>query len=91
MTTFLYKGYSFQFTMKKIHTRVKRTLGLNTNLKHRYRSVKGKNGARTFSTSDRATEYAKTVLNLNESSYTLAPAKKNKRFKIIINHIIVNK
>lgn len=68
--------------MPKMHTRVKRMMGFTTPGKHS-RIYRKKRGARTFSTSDKAKEYAISILKLPEDKFSIATAKRNKRFKII--------
>lgn len=68
--------------MTKMHTRLKRMLGLTTPGK-RNLTTKKKKGARTFSTSDKAKEYAINILKLPEDKFSIVTAKRNKRFKII--------
>ncbi|MAE42617.1 hypothetical protein CMO93_02510 [Candidatus Woesearchaeota archaeon] len=71
--------------MSKIHTRVKRKLGLTTSLRHRrFGSKTSKHGPRTFKTEEAAHQWA-TGKNINKGTYKLVPAKKNKRFKIVMN------
>ena len=60
---------------------MKRSLGLTTSRKHRYRNVDKKTGTKTFSTEENAKKHA-DLLKLEEGKYTIVPAKKNKRFKI---------
>jgi hypothetical protein len=66
--------------MPRLHTRQKRKLDITSSTQGKYRNVKGKHGPKTFSTEERAHEYAKT--NKIEN-YTLVPAKKGKKFKIV--------
>ncbi|MFC1690763.1 hypothetical protein ACFL0W_01155 [Nanoarchaeota archaeon] len=65
--------------MGKLHTRQKRWKGLNTSKRHKKRSVV-KKGARTFNTEAAAKKYAEEN---KITDYTLEPAKKGKRFKIV--------
>jgi len=69
--------------VKKIHTRNKRMMAVATTFSHKrfLSSIPKKKGARTFSTKKQAEEYAKEN-NIKEGSYTIVPAKKDKRFKI---------
>ncbi|MCK5282582.1 MAG: hypothetical protein KAK00_04185 [Nanoarchaeota archaeon] len=69
--------------MPRIHTRIKRKLGITSSRKGRFRNVEGKNSAKTFSTEDKAKEYALKTSKLAEGSFNITKAKKNKRFKII--------
>ncbi|MFH1211483.1 MAG: hypothetical protein V1659_00975 [Candidatus Woesearchaeota archaeon] len=67
--------------MKYICTRVKRSLRICTHRKHSCLNKTKKHGEKTFSTKENAEKHAKEVLKLKE--YSIAPAKKDKRFKIV--------
>jgi hypothetical protein len=69
--------------MPRLHTRIKRGLRLNTSKLHTHINIKGKPGAKTFKTEDKAKEYATTTLKLEEGKFDIMPAKKNKKFKVI--------
>ncbi|MBD3164060.1 hypothetical protein GF323_02595 [Candidatus Woesearchaeota archaeon] len=69
--------------MVKLHTRVKRKLGLITSRKHRFRNVKGKKGAKTFLSEEKARKYALEIMKLNENEFGIIPAKRNKKFRIV--------
>ena len=64
-----------------MHTRIKRKFRLTTGKPHKLRLRK--KGAKTFSTEDKARDYAFNVLKLKEGKFNIVPAKRNKRFKII--------
>ena len=67
--------------MTKIHTRVKRRLGLSHNLRHKLRPKKV--GAKTFKTEESAKRYAeaKGIKNYTLSNLKLSEGKK--KLKII--------
>ena len=65
--------------MPRIYTRAKRKLNITSSRLGRFRNIKGKKGAKTFKTEERAKEYATTVLKLKE--FSVVPAKKNTKFK----------
>jgi len=67
--------------MARIHTRVKRALRLNTSKRHVFRNIIGKPGAKTFTTKEKAEEYAKNVLKFDK--YEILPAKRDKKFKVV--------
>jgi hypothetical protein len=69
--------------MVKEHTRKKRLMGLSSGKRHRYyfEVAHKKKGDRTFATKEQAEAYAKEK---GIKKYTIAPAKKNKRFKIVL-------
>ena len=69
--------------MIKIHTRIKRKLNITRSRRGRFRNIEGKKGAKTFSTADKAKDYALNVLKKKEDSFEIVPAKKNKRFKVL--------
>jgi len=71
--------------MVKMHTRIKRKIGLNTHFRH-YRnssSVVKTNGPKTFNTEESAHACA-AKQNLSPEQYFLKPAKRNKKFIIVI-------
>ncbi len=63
--------------MTKMHTRIKRGLGLTSSHNHKIRVRKG-NGKRTFKTEEAALAYAKE----HNLTGKIIPAKKGKRFQI---------
>jgi len=69
--------------MGKLHTRVKRKLGLTTSISYRKRNqgLVKKHGQRTFKTEETAHKWA-AEHKLDKGKYTLVPAKKRKKFKI---------
>ena len=69
--------------MVKLHTRIKRKLNITRSRRGRFRNIDGKKGAKTFSTADKAKDYALNVLKKEEGSFGIEPAKRNKRFKIV--------
>ncbi len=66
--------------MRKMHTRIKRMLGLSHNRRHSETNEK-KNRAKTFSTPEAAKEHASKT-GLKEGEYIIEPAKKNRRFRL---------
>jgi len=66
--------------MPKLHTRVKRKLGLVTSKKHKFINITKKNGQKTFLTEEKAKAHADS---LKLKKYSIEPAKKNKRFKVV--------
>ena len=64
--------------MAKIHTRVKRNLGLTSGLGHGSTASTKKVGVRTFKTKEAAENYKKE----NKLKGEIVPAKKGKRFKV---------
>ena len=68
--------------MGKMHTRVKRKLGLTKSFRHgkSYKGLK-KHGPKTFKTEESANKWA-AEHKLDKGKYTLVPAKKRKKFKI---------
>jgi hypothetical protein len=72
--------------MKKVHSRRKKRLGLNTKRSHYYffhgnTKVKGE---RTFKTVEVAQAWAKEN-GLTVDQYTIVPTKHNRKFKIVKN------
>ncbi|MBS3136473.1 hypothetical protein J4401_05965 [Candidatus Woesearchaeota archaeon] len=70
--------------MKRLHTRVKRLLGV-TKSRWGLRNTEKKSRPRTFLTEEKAREYATGTMKLSDSSYTIASAKRDKKFKIVPN------
>ena len=72
--------------MGRLHTRAKRKLGLTTSLRYRNinRGLVKKHGTRTFKTEESAHKWA-AEHKLDKGKYTLVPAKKRKKFKIVMN------
>jgi hypothetical protein len=68
--------------MARMYTKTKRKLELCTKFKHRFWNIKGKNGPKTFTTIEKAKQYALKVLKLVEGKFSIIPAKKNKKFKV---------
>jgi len=70
--------------MAKMHTRIKRRLGLSTHLKH-YRnsnSVIKSSRPKTFKTEEGAKAWAEKN-KLKTEQYSLKPAKNNKKFIVV--------
>jgi len=72
--------------MGKMHTRIKRRLGLTTSLSYGNKDQSlGKNrGPKTFKTEESAHKWA-AENKIDKGKYTLVPAKKHKKFKIAMN------
>jgi len=70
--------------MVKVHTRKKRLMGISSGKRHRFHFevAHPKKGDRTFASKEQADAYAKEK---GIKKYTIAPAKKNKRFKIVLS------
>lgn len=66
--------------MAKIHTRAKRRLGISTHKRGTNPSLHKKKGPKTFSTEERANEYAKEQ---GIDKFELKSVKKDKRFQIV--------
>jgi len=69
--------------MKRLSTRTKRYLKLSRSRMHGNRFHVKVNRPKTFATAEGANKYAADVMKLEENAYTLEPAKKNKKFKIV--------
>ena len=69
--------------MRRLHTRVKRLLGISTKRMHGNRSYVKISRAKTFPTQESANKYAAEVMKLGHGSYSLESTKKNRRFKIV--------
>lgn len=69
--------------MKRLSTRTKRYLKLSRSRMHGNRFHVKINRPKTFATEENAKKYAADVMKLNEGSYKLEPAKRNKKFKIV--------
>ena len=71
--------------MKKVHTRVKRRLGLSTHLDHYefFHPQMKKHRPKTFKTEDAAKIWAKSH---GLGQYSLKKVKHNKRFQIIVQN-----
>ncbi len=73
--------------MAKMHTRIKRRMGLSTHLKH-YRnsnSVIKSSRPKTFNTEESAHTWA-AKQNLKPEQYSLKPAKYNKKFMVMVKN-----
>lgn len=72
--------------MKKVHTRVKRHLGLSTHLDHyEFFHPKAKqHRPKTFKTEEAAKAWAKDQ-GLSQEKYSLKKVKRNKKFQIVQN------
>jgi len=71
--------------MVKMHTRIKRKTGLNTHFRH-YRnsnSMTKINRPKTFNTEESAHACA-AKQNLKPEQYSIKPAKRNKKFMIVV-------
>ena len=68
-----------------MHTRVKRKLGLTTSFSYRKtnQGLVKKHGPKTFKTEESAHKWA-VEHKLDNGKYTLVPAKKRKKFKIVM-------
>ncbi|GEM_PF-1957219 len=73
--------------MAKIHTRIKRRLGLSTHLRHYLHFHPGTRRSRpkTFATEETANKWA-AEHNLGPEQYFLKPAKNNKKFTVVIKN-----
>ena len=71
--------------MPRIHTRVKRKLNITSSRRGTGRDTGRKTGAKTFLTKESALKYAKDTRKLKEGTYSIVPAKRNKKFKIELN------
>jgi len=73
--------------MGKIHTRVKRKLGLSTHLRHYLHFHPGikRNRPKTFTTEESAHTWA-AKQNLKPEQYFLKPAKYNKKFMVVVKN-----
>jgi len=71
--------------MGKMHTRAKRKLGLTTSISYRKRKqgLVSKNGPKTFKSEESAHKWAADN-KLDKGKYTLVPAKKRKKLKIVM-------
>jgi hypothetical protein len=66
--------------MAKMHTRMKRRLGISTHKRGNIPSLHKKKGPKTFATEERANEYAKEQ---GITKFELKSVKKDKRFQIV--------
>jgi len=73
--------------MAKIHTRIKRRLGLSTHLRHYLHLHPGikRNRPKTFTTEEGAHTWA-AKQNLKPEQYSLKPAKYNKKFMVVVKN-----
>lgn len=73
--------------MAKIHTRIKRRLGLSTHLRHHRSSysVIKKNRPKTFATEETAHTWV-AKQNLKPEQYSLKPAKHNKKVMVVVKN-----
>ena len=73
--------------MAKIHTRIKRRLGLSTHLRHYLHLHPGikRNRPKTFTTEESAHTWA-AKQNLKPEQYSLKPAKYNKKFMVVVKN-----
>lgn len=73
--------------MAKIHTRIKRRLGLSTHLRHHRNSYSVIKSSRpkTFTTEESAHTWA-AKQNLKPEQYSLKPVKHNKKFMVVVKN-----